>query len=319
MTKTTSLLCFLIAFPGVCLGQDEDFTIIVIPDTQFYSSSMNGGSPEIFEAQVRWVVENRDSLNVVFVTQLGDFVQNGDEVLAEWEAADAAISLLEDPATTGLPEGIPYGVAVGNHDQSPFGDADGSTRLFNRFQGVSRFDGRSYYGGHYGATNDNHYEVFSAGGMDFIILHLEYDTSPDEAVLRWADEVLKEHDTRRAIVVTHFMIGPGNPGGFSTLGQAIYDELKDNPNLFLLLGGHVPTFGGEGQRADVWDGRTVYSLLSDYQGRSRGGDGWLRIMRFSLPLNEISVQTFSPYLDEGRGSFEIDESSEFVLSYEMSR
>ena len=319
MTKTTSLLCFLISFPGVCLGQDEDFTIIVIPDTQFYSSSMNGGSPEIFEAQVRWVVENRDSLNVVFVTQLGDFVQNGDEVLAEWEAADAAISLLEDPITTGLPEGVPYGVAVGNHDQSPFGDADGSTRLFNRFQGVSRFDGRSYYGGHYGATNDNHYEVFSASGMDFIILHLEYDTSPDEAVLRWADEVLKEHDTRRAIVVTHFMIGPGNPGGFSTLGQAIYDELKDNPNLFLLLGGHVPTFGGEGQRADVWDGRTVYSLLSDYQGRSRGGDGWLRIMRFSPALNEISVQTFSPYLDEGRGSFEIDESSEFVLSYEMSR
>jgi hypothetical protein len=319
MAKITSLLCFLISFPGVCLGQDEDFTIIVIPDTQFYSSSMNGGSPEIFEAQVRWVVENRDSLNVVFVTQLGDFVQNGDEVLAEWEAADAAISLLEDPITTGLPEGVPYGVAVGNHDQSPFGDADGSTRLFNRFQGVSRFDGRSYYGGHYGATNDNHYEVFSASGMDFIILHLEYDTSPDEAVLRWADRVLKEHETRRAIVVTHFMIGPGNPGRFSTLGQAIYDELKDNPNLFLLLGGHVPTFGGEGQRADVWDGRTVYSLLSDYQGRSRGGDGWLRIMRFSPALNEISVQTFSPYLDEGRGSFEIDESSEFVLSYEMSR
>ena len=308
MAKITSLLCFLISFPGVCLGQDEDFTIIVIPDTQFYSSSMNGGSPEIFEAQVRWIVENSDSLNVVFVTQLGDFVQNGDEVLAEWEAADAAISLLEDPITTGLPEGVPYGVAVGNHDQSPFGDADGSTRLFNRFQGVSRFDGRSYYGGHYGATNDNHYEVFSASGMDFIILHLEYDTSPDEAVL-----------PRRAIVVTHFMIGPGNPGGFSTLGQAIYDELKDNPNLFLLLGGHVPTFGGEGQRADVWDGRTVYSLLSDYQGRSRGGDGWLRIMRFSPALNEISVQTFSPYLDEGRGSFEIDESSEFVLSYEMSR
>ena len=82
MTKTTSLLCLLIAFPGVCLSQDEDFTIIVIPDTQFYSSSMNGGSPEIFEAQVRWIVENRDSLNVVFVTQLGDFVQNGDEVRA---------------------------------------------------------------------------------------------------------------------------------------------------------------------------------------------------------------------------------------------
>ena len=70
---------------------------------------------------------------------------------------------------------------------------------------------------------------------------------------------------------------------------------------------------------DVFEGRTVYSLLSDYQGRSRGGDGWLRIMRFSPARNEITVQTFSPFVDGGRGSFETDESSQFVLSYDMSR
>ena len=84
-TPQATLICLLIASLGACGGPDEDFTIIVIPDTQFYSSSMNGGSPEIFEAQTRWIVENRDSLNVVFVTHLGDYVQNGDEVLAEWE------------------------------------------------------------------------------------------------------------------------------------------------------------------------------------------------------------------------------------------
>ena len=104
------------------------------------------------------------------------------------------------------------------------------------------------------------------------------------------------------------MIGAGDPADFSTQGQAIYDELKDNPNLFLLLGGHK-----------VGEGRMVYSLLSDYQARNRGGDGWLRIMRFSPARNEITVQTFSPFLDEGRGSFETDESSQFVLSYDMSR
>ena len=318
-TKITILICLFTASFGACFGPDEDFTIIVLPDTQFYSSSMNGGTPEIFEAQTRWIVEHKDSLNIVFVTHLGDFVQNGDGVLTEWEAADAAISLLEDPVTTGYPEGIPYGVAVGNHDQSPVGDADGTTRLFNRFLGVSRFDGRAYYGGHYGTTNDNHYEIFSAGSTDFIILHLEYDISPDGAVLRWADEVLKEHITRRAIVVTHFMIGPGNPARFGGQGQAIYDELKENPNLFLLLGGHVPLGGGEGQRVDSLEGRRVYSLLSDYQARSRGGDGWLRIMRFSPTRNEIAIQTFSPFLDEGRGAFETDESSQFILSYDMSR
>ena len=297
-----------------CHGLGEVFTIIVLPDTQFYSSTKNGGSPEIFEAQTRWIVENKDSLNIAFVTQVGDFVENGDEVLMEWEAADAAIALLEDPVTTGLSEGIPFGVAVGNHDQSPNDDADGTTALFNRFLGVSRFEGRAYYGGHFGATNDNHYEVFSAADLDFIILHLEFDTSPDSAVLGWADEVLKEHSTRRAIVVTHHMVGEGNPADFSTQGQAIYDELNDNPNLFLLLGGHIP---GEGRRVDSLDDRRVYSVMADFQARSRGGDGWLRILCFSPARDEIAVQTFSPFVDEGRGAFERDESSQFVLSYDM--
>ena len=94
---------------------------------------------------------------------------------------------------------------------------------------------------------------------------------------------------------------------------------KDNPNLFLLLGGHIPGGGGEGRRVDSMDDQRVYSLLSDYQARSRGGDGWLRIMRFSPARNEIAVQTFSPFVDEGRGAFETDESSQFVLSYDMSR
>ncbi len=95
LARQAILICLLIAALGAWWGQDEDFTIIVIPDTQFYSAGMNGGSPEIFEAQTRWIAENRSALNIVFVTHLGDYVQNGDEILAEWEAADAAISLLE--------------------------------------------------------------------------------------------------------------------------------------------------------------------------------------------------------------------------------
>ena len=315
--KVGALICSLAAF-SACFGSDKDFSIIVLPDTQYYSASMNGGSPDIFEAQTLWIVENRDVLNIAFVTHLGDLVQNGDDSLADWEAANAAISLLEDPVTTGLPEGIPFGVAVGNHEQSPQGDADGTTVLFNRYLGISRFDGRAYYGGHFGATNDNHYEMFSASNLDFIILHLEYDNSPDSAVLSWADEVLKEHYTRRAIVVTHHMVGVGNPADFSTQGQMIYDALKGNPNLFLLLGGHVD-IGGEGRRVDSLGDRSVHSLLSDYQARNRGGDGFLRILRFSPSHNEITVQTYSPSVDEGRGAFETDENSQFVLSYDMSR
>jgi hypothetical protein len=43
------------------------------------------------DAQTRWIVEKGDSLNIAFVTHLGDFVQHDDSNIAEWEAADAAV------------------------------------------------------------------------------------------------------------------------------------------------------------------------------------------------------------------------------------
>lgn len=310
-----------------CAVPEPGFTIVVLPDTQFYVAGLHGGTPEMFESQTRWIVENRDSLNIVFVTQLGDCVEHGDAELAEWQRADVAMSLLEKPVLDGRTGGIPFGIAVGNHDQSPQGDADGTTGYYNRFFGESRFAGRAYYGGHYGASNDNHYELFDSGRAGFMIVHLEYDTSPDEAVLKWADDLLKAHPDRQAIVVTHHLIGAGTrpvdyagdepgPAPFSDQGKAIYEALRDNPNLFLMLGGHVGSDGGEGRRVDTWNGSSVHSLLSDYQSRENGGNGLLRIMRFFPDRGEIAVSTFSPYANGGLGAWERDEDSEFIIEYD---
>jgi hypothetical protein len=329
LCRTTRALCAGLAALLIlsCGGSESSFTVVVLPDTQFYVAGMHGGTPGMFESQTRWIVTNREALNVVFVTQLGDCVEHGDAELVEWQRADAAMSLLDDPEVSGLSDGIPFGIAVGNHDQSPIGDADGATGLYNQFFGESRFEGRAYYGGHHGRNNDNHYQLFSAGRTDFIIVHLEYDTSPDEDVLDWADDLLKEHSDRKAIVVTHYLIGSGSrpahypadddgPASFSQQGTAIYDALKDNPNLFLMLGGHIGGNGGEGRRVDTWNGNRVYSLLSDYQSRDNGGNGLLRIMQFHPDRGEIVVRTFSPYANDGEGLYERDEDSEFILEYD---
>jgi uncharacterized repeat protein (TIGR02543 family) len=290
-----------------------DFTIIALPDTQFYSSSLNGGSPAIFNAQTQWIVDNKAARNIVFVTQLGDCVQNGDNGgnPVEWNVANTAMSKLEDPLTTMLQHGIPFGIAVGNHDQSPGGNPNGTTTFFNQFFGESRFLGRPYYGGHFGTNNDNHYQLFSASGLDFIVIHFEYDQSANATVLAWANNLLQTHSNRRAIVVSHHIINSGFNASFSSQGQAIYNALRGNPNLFLMLSGHVSP--PEGQRQDVFNGNTVNSLLSDYQGRTNGGNGWLRIMEFSPANNEIRVKTYSPTLDQ----FETDADSQFTLSYNM--
>lgn len=289
-----------------------DFTIIALPDTQYYSSSLNGGSPAIFNAQTQWIVGQRAARNIAFVTQLGDCVEHGDNGgdPVEWNVADTAFDFLEDPMTTTLPHGMPYGIAVGNHDQSPVGDPNGATTFYNQFFGESRFLGRPYYGGHYGTNNDNHYELFSASGLDFIIIHLEYDPAANPAVLAWANGLLQANPTRRGILVSHHFVNTGNPATFGTQGQATYNALRANPNFFLMLNGHV---AGEGRRQDTFSGNTVNSLLADYQSRTNGGNGWLRILTFSPATDQIRVQTFSPTLNQ----FETDADSDFTLSYNM--
>ena len=290
-----------------------DFTLIGLPDTQYYTGQVNGGTPAIFDAQTNWIAANRLARNITYVGHLGDCVENGDNNGndAEWQNANASLSVLENPFTTGLPEGVPFGVSVGNHDQSPNGVAGGTTTFYNQYFGSGRFTGRTYYGGHFGSSNDNWYELFSASGMDFIVISFEYDTSPSAAVLSWADNLLAVHGNRRAIILSHFICNTGDQAGFGPQGQAIYDALKNHPNLDLMLCGHV---AGEGRRVDTYNGNTVYTLMSDYQGRANGGNGWLRLLEFSPANSEIRVKTYSPWLDQ----FENDGDSQFSIPYDMS-
>ncbi len=255
---------------------NKDFTLAVLPDTQFYSGTLHGGVPGMFTSQTDWLVSHRTNLNLAFVSHLGDITQNGQHGGNdnEWRVATNAMYRLENSVMTLLTNGIPYGMGVGNHDQSPIGTGDtGDTSFFNQFFGVDHFIGYDYYGGHYGSNNNNSFEFFTAGGMDFIIIHLEYDTTPSAPVLAWANNLLKTYPNHRAIVTSHWIVNTGFNATFSAQGKAIYDTLKTNANFFLMVCGHI---GGEGQRTDVYQGRTVYSILTDYQSRTNGGNGWMR-------------------------------------------
>lgn len=285
-----------------------NFSLIALPDTQYYSGNINGGTSAMFTAQTQWIVNQRTTRNIGYVAHLGDCVEHGDSV-SEWLNVDGAMKLLENPVTTSLLDGIPYGVAVGNHDQSPDGNPVGaSTKLFNQYFGTPRFYKRNYYGDRYGSNLDNQYQLFSAGGMDFITIYLEFDETPDAAILSWANNLLKTYNTRRAIIISHYLLNLD--GSFSTQGQATYDALKSNSNLFLMLTGHVP---GEARRQDVFNGNTVYTLLSDFQDLQNGGDGWLRILEFSTANNQIRVQTYSPTRD----IFDQTAISQFTLNYNL--
>src|SRR5687767_1568211 len=75
--------------PGAPPPIDGGFTIMVLPDTQFYSQKF----PDIFHKQTQWVADNLQRYNVPFVLQLGDITETAADV--EWEVAKAAFARLD--------------------------------------------------------------------------------------------------------------------------------------------------------------------------------------------------------------------------------
>jgi hypothetical protein len=299
-------------FPG------PDFCIAVMPDTQMYTAEKSGGTKEMMIAQTEWSISNRLSRNVAYVTQLGDISNNGDtpSYISQWYNATNAMYRLENPARTELADGMAYGVAVGNHEQSPNGWATfgttnvGTTSNYNKYFGVSHFSGREYYAGHYSTNNNNHFDFFSAGGLDFVVLYFEFNTNPPPELLAWANQVLATNAWRRAIVVTHNMGNTTTPLTFSDQGAILYNALKGNTNLFLMLGGHVT---GQGARQDTYQGRIVRTFVQDYQGWTNGGYGFMRTYDFSPSNNVVVIETFSPVT----GEILTDEYSELYFPYDL--
>ncbi len=292
---------------GRPLPEIEPFAIAVLPDTQYYCEQSGGAVDDMFYAQTQWLADNAEAWNLRAVLHVGDLVDNGDTYVSEWMIGQQALETLEQPLP-GHPEGIPYAVAIGNHDQNTNSYA-GDTAIYNQYFGVDRFSGRSYYGGHFGDRNDASWITFSAGELDFLAIFFEFDqpgipednTGPDAEVLAWARRVVADHPDHYVIAVGHScLVTTGDEGApkvdtpFSAQGQARWQALRGEPNLRMMVCGHVDD---EGRRTDV-GASTVHTLLSDYQFDDHGGSGKLRIMTLSPDTGELEVQTYSPYYDE---------------------
>jgi hypothetical protein len=280
-------------------GNGADFSVIVIPDPQYYAESY----PSIYNAQMNWVVANKTANNIVYAIDLGDMVNVATDT-TQWGRAGSAHDILSSG-------GVPYGVTLGNHDGAP-----AATTNANTYFGT-RKSAQASYGGRYGTTDyDNYYTLFEASGLKFITVFIEYDdtmTSTSNPVLTWANGILAANSDRRAIVVTHNLLNGGTSSSFSAQGQAVYDALKGNPNLFMMLGGHLDVAR---RRSDVApNGNTVYSLRSDYQFVDGSQSGYLRIMHFSPANNSIDVSTYSPTQNKTYPSEPTENN--FSLSYAM--
>jgi hypothetical protein len=315
--KKTCILILLIFFQSLInlsfLNNDDFFSIILLPDTQHYTSTY----PEIIYKQMNWIVENKNPLNIQYVIHLGDITNNNKEYA--WEVADSSFKILEDA-------GISYSIVYGDNDMKNssknYYDGIRHTKLLNRYFPVSRFDkpGSWWRGGFFDPEKiDNYYCLAEYKNYKFLIMNLEI--APRSAVLNWADKIIAQYSSRKVILVTHdYLDRNGNRlDDLKTFGldgkdengklkgnnaEAVFKKLvKKNSNIILVLCGHKEgTFEKEVKiklSKDSKETRKVFEILSDFQDErlkgtdEKSGKGLLRVLKLYPEKNEISISTVS--------------------------
>jgi 3',5'-cyclic AMP phosphodiesterase CpdA len=293
------LLCLsLIFIPNDVKANPDYFTFAVLPDTQYYSQSY----PAIFDQQVQWIVDNAAAQNIVFVSQVGDLVNNNG-ITSQWLNAQHSMGIIKDA-------GIPYSVVPGNHDLSYTGDAT----YFDTYFPYTDFSGYSWYGGNYPSNSyTSNYSLFSAMGQDFIVLNLVCAPAPLANATVWANSILTQYNDRKAIVVTHGYINEAGSYTDSngTSGIEIWNNIvRLHDNVVAVICGHVHSkYHGT---ATGTNGNVIQNLLCDTQSEPNGGNGWLRLYKFYPQLNRVFAITYSPFLGQddvtpaGQFSFDLD-------------
>jgi len=291
--------------------QPGSWTLVILPDTQYYTKRNH----DVFYGQMQFIADHKTALSIKYVLHEGDITQQGTK--SQWGVAAKALRTLEDA-------GIDYSLLPGNHDYA----SDAATRSCNmaKYFPVSRLKQQPTFGGVYPGEPDsphNSYSLFRAGGIDWLVIALEF--GPRDAIVDWADRVLKAHPRRQAMIVTHSYLyfdgkrmdwaafgtsQEGNPHSYAVAnltggvndGEEMWQKLKDNPNLKLVFNGHTTEKGkvkgiGAYLASAADDGHVVHQMLANYQAMlPTKGEGYLRLMEFQTD-GKVHVRTYSPYRD----------------------
>ena len=171
------------------------------------------------------------------------------------------------------------------------------------------------------AGNADSCQLFEAGGMKFVVLHLECNAPAP--VLAWVDQMLDKYADRSAIICTHMYLGYATREIDQRRRTA-----KERPDAWFGVMDWTKCHGKEGvSAAKAWEtcfskhrnlilivsgdqspaicwrvaqkgvhGNTVHATLQDYP-RTADKEDWLRLYRFRPAERCIDVWTYSPQQD----------------------
>jgi len=265
----------------------RSFTIAVLPDTQNYSAERTA----YFSRQVRWVLGKARARNIVFVSHVGDVVDDSHD-RGQWRYASAALAPLLRQSE------LPFSIVRGNHDHPVH---------FLSYIPLATMREKPWFVAA-SPSGLSRAQTFRVQGARFLHIGLECDPSATE--LAWADRLLRKPalEGLPVIVSTHDYL---TLAVRTAAGERIWKRfVRTHPMVFMVLCGHnyleYAIISANGAR------QPVYQLLANYQHRRNGGNGLLRLVTVDPVRGRIDVRTFSPYY-EGRPAhhYETDRYSRF--------
>lgn len=251
----------------------------------------------MFAECMNWIINNRDTLNIKFMVQNGDLVDWDDATHTHYVRADAGLDILDNA-------NFPYALCIGNHDTAAvqYGGSAApgnvnqnlrNTSTFNSYFPVSRFD--NLQGVYENNKVDNTYHYFSAAGLQFLVMSLEF--CPRSGVYTWADAIIKAHPHHNVIIFSHYIlesdgsVSGSNAGYGDTSAQTMYNSIiRDNTNVRFTFSGHVGTWASRTSTSGT-TGHKTYHVLDcwhDYNSNPT------RVCTFDIPAGTMNTQVYDP-------------------------
>jgi hypothetical protein len=295
----------LLLFCPLLQAQTAVMKVVMLPDNQYYSEAINGGTQAMNLTQVSYA----SSISATAIISVGDNY-NDTANTTDRTNVPAWVSALQ--ATS-----IPWISPPGNHDYDTPGNGFlNDSRVLTQWNSTvgagvaseSSFKG-SFPGS--GANQNAWIDLGIHGIYHWAALSLEF--CPTNEDLTWASGVMDANPTYQFIVTTHTYLsnisslgGVGN-GSFSCTDLGLTTDFNEGLGIWnglvkshdaqvrLVLCGHWnPTAGFATQKVDVGaNGYSVEEVYFDAQSFTNGGNGFLRVLTF-YDNNTVGLVTYSP-------------------------
>lgn len=256
------------------------FKLILIGDTQKLANKY----PGTFNQMTQWIADNATSNGIAYVLHMGDLTE--DSIDGNWDIAQTAMRKLDHK--------IHYAVTVGNNDLID----DSNAIKFNEHFPLDYYKNTSGFVSNFDRYS-NSAHLFSAGGLDWLIVSLRHD--PDPEAMKWAENLLAKNPDKKVIILSHsFLSGTvSSPKITGDGGTTIWNTVKKYSNVMFIFCGH----NGNTRKVLTGDnGNTVFAVLTNFQGLLNVS--YMNFVELDTLSRTVKFNYFSPFTNKSLDKWE---------------